>query len=117
MSTSAVASSCFASETGTLFTIPCEGIFNIHPKVRRTALVAVDSFEHVTRLLSFVERELAAQLSAFEVMWREFYEITTSGGVPPVPRDWPFYVLIEALGARRMEDSDRFEGVLAAALQ
>ncbi len=27
---------------GTLFTIPCERIFNTHPKVRRTALVGVD---------------------------------------------------------------------------
>jgi acyl-CoA synthetase (AMP-forming)/AMP-acid ligase II len=25
----------------TLFTIPCEGVFNVHPKVRRTALVGV----------------------------------------------------------------------------
>ena len=28
---------------GTLFTIPCEGIFNTHPKVFRTALVGVDN--------------------------------------------------------------------------
>ena len=27
--------------SGTLFTIPCEGVFNIHPKVARTALVGV----------------------------------------------------------------------------
>lgn len=30
------------TETGTLFTIPCEGIFNTHPKVFRTALVGVN---------------------------------------------------------------------------
>ena len=27
--------------SGTLFTIPCEGVFNVHPKVARTALVGV----------------------------------------------------------------------------
>ncbi len=31
------------TEKGTLFTIPCEAIFNTHPKVKRSALVGVGS--------------------------------------------------------------------------
>lgn len=30
------------TEDGTLFTVPCEGVFNTHPQVFRTALVGVD---------------------------------------------------------------------------
>jgi acyl-coenzyme A synthetase/AMP-(fatty) acid ligase len=29
------------TEKGTLFTIPCEAVFNVHPSVRRSALVGV----------------------------------------------------------------------------
>jgi len=87
------------------------------PRSHDTALVAVDSFEKLTELLSFVEKELGPQLSAFEVMWREFYEVTTDPPVPPVPQGWDYYVLIEALGARRSEDTERFEEVLAKAAE
>lgn len=34
---------------GTLFTIPCEAVFNQHPKVNRTALVGVPSSRHAPR--------------------------------------------------------------------
>jgi acyl-CoA synthetase (AMP-forming)/AMP-acid ligase II len=39
------------AEFGTLFTIPCEGIFNQHPQVYRTALVGVGSAGNQTPVL------------------------------------------------------------------
>ncbi|MCA8960090.1 MAG: AMP-binding protein [Planctomycetes bacterium] len=39
------------TSAGTLFTIACEGIFNAHPRVRRTALVGVGSAPDATPVL------------------------------------------------------------------
>jgi acyl-coenzyme A synthetase/AMP-(fatty) acid ligase len=48
---------------GTLFTIPCEGVFNAHPAVYRTALVGVER-GGVTEPVLCVEREKDASLPA-----------------------------------------------------
>jgi acyl-CoA synthetase (AMP-forming)/AMP-acid ligase II len=45
---------------GTLFTIPCEGVFNTHPAVYRTALVGVER-DGVTLPVLCVEREKVAR--------------------------------------------------------
>ncbi|MEJ5359632.1 MAG: fatty acid CoA ligase family protein [Desulfobacterales bacterium] len=39
------------TSTGTLFTVPCEGIFNTHPLVRRSALVGVGPSGHQVPVL------------------------------------------------------------------
>ncbi|HVE14213.1 MAG TPA: fatty acid CoA ligase family protein [Elusimicrobiota bacterium] len=39
------------TEAGTLYTIPCEGVFNRHPKARRTALVGVGPAPRQTPVL------------------------------------------------------------------
>jgi acyl-coenzyme A synthetase/AMP-(fatty) acid ligase len=44
---------------GTLYTIPCEGVFNAHPAVYRTALVGVPC-NGVTKPVLCVEREKGA---------------------------------------------------------
>jgi olefin beta-lactone synthetase len=44
------------ADQGTLFTIPCEGVFNAHPAVLRTALVGVKQAERVEPVL-IVERD------------------------------------------------------------
>jgi acyl-coenzyme A synthetase/AMP-(fatty) acid ligase len=43
------------TDHGTLFTIPCEAVFNTHPAVRRSALVGVARSGHVEPVLC-VER-------------------------------------------------------------
>jgi len=87
------------------------------PRSHNTALLAVENFEYVASLLAFAERELGGQLSAFELMWRNFYEVTTQDVPAPLATGWPYYVLVEALGPRLREDSDRFEEVLAEAAE
>lgn len=81
------------------------------------ALVSVTSFADVLRLLKAVDRGLGGSLSAFEVMWREFYQIVTTPpatNTAPLPDGAPYYVLIESLGGDEATDRQRFEAVLAA---
>ncbi len=89
------------------------------PRSFNTALVACKDFETVIKLLGHVDAHLAGQLGAFEVMWPEFYEVTTT---PPAPQDPPLpyghavYVLLESLGAEPEADANRLEQTLADAL-
>ncbi|MBI3676194.1 MAG: FAD-binding oxidoreductase [Proteobacteria bacterium] len=90
------------------------------PKSQNMAFLAVDDFAHLVRILRNVESGLGGTLSAFEVMWDDFYSLVTTPpaqGRPPVPHGHPFYVLIEALGGGQDDDAARFEGVLSAELE
>jgi acyl-CoA synthetase (AMP-forming)/AMP-acid ligase II len=62
---------------GTLFTISCEGVFNVHPCVRRTALVGVER-NGVTRPVLCVERETPAALVSEEALRRELLALGAS---------------------------------------
>ncbi|MEE2778700.1 MAG: FAD-binding oxidoreductase [Acidobacteriota bacterium] len=90
------------------------------PRSHNAAMVAVDSFDDVTRLLTIVDGGLGGNLSAFEVMWEDFYRLTTSEPAksrPPLEYGHPFYVLVEALGSDQESDSERFESVLGEAME
>lgn len=83
------------------------------------ALLAVERFEALAPLIRTLESDLAGTLSAFEVMWPEFYDLVTTppaAGRPILPRGRAFYVLIEALGADAETDAARFIQVLGQAL-
>lgn len=83
---------------------------------QNAALISIAAFSDVLKLLKRVDGQLGGGLSAFEVMWRDFYDCVTEpdGGVPaPLPRGVPYYVLIEALGGDMESDSQRFEAMLA----
>ncbi len=84
----------------------------------QAALVALTSFGDVTRLLNQCQRELAGTLSAFEVMWNIYYHAATAPGGhrPPLERDYPFYVLLQAEGADLAADAERFEAMLEQAM-
>ncbi len=88
------------------------------PGSHDVALVALPGFAAVVGLLRIVDRGLGGQLSAFEVMWHDHYRLVTTPpaqGTPPVPHGHPFYVLVEAHGARPEGDSARFLEALAEA--
>ena len=68
---------------------------------RQMALVAVENFDQAKQLLRHVDRGLNGQLSAFEVLWSDFYRLVTSPPAlnpPPLPHGFGFYVLLEAQG-------------------
>jgi FAD/FMN-containing dehydrogenase len=90
------------------------------PVSQDAAFVAVDAFDKLPVLLRTLEASLGGGLSAFEVMWPEFYELVTTEpakGTPPLPHGHPFYALIETLGGDQDADSARFETVLGQALE
>ncbi|MFU8816359.1 MAG: FAD-binding oxidoreductase [Pseudomonadales bacterium] len=72
------------------------------PKHQSTLFVAVDSFAKLPAFLKHMDSALGGTLSAFEVMWNDFYTLVTTAPArnqPPIPQEHPYYVLVEAMGA------------------
>ena len=84
------------------------------PTSSNTALVALDSFDQVTSLLKTMSHAMAGTLSAFEIMWGDYFQTVTEPGrvKPPMERDYPFYILLETRGNNQQDDTERFEKVL-----
>ena len=108
----------FIGTEGTLG-IVTRAVLRIFPRPgsETLALVAVQEFDYLPALLNRMDRSLGGTLSAFEVMWKEFYDLVTGEGGhnAPIATGRPFYVLIEALGSDPEADSERFETALLSA--
>jgi FAD/FMN-containing dehydrogenase len=90
------------------------------PVTRNMAFVGVDDFDHLARFLRHMDRSLGGTLSAFEVMWQDFYRLVTTPpakGNPPIARDYPFYVLVESQGADSELDTQRFNSAMESAYE
>ncbi|HXW09261.1 MAG TPA: FAD-binding oxidoreductase [Steroidobacteraceae bacterium] len=90
------------------------------PRSTQTALVACDRFGAVTQLLKHVDAALGGGLSAFELMWNEFYRLVTTPpakGSPPLSQDHPYFVLVESSGGDAARDRAQFEDAMAAAIE
>ena len=88
------------------------------PRSQDTLFVAVDAFEKLPALLKLMDSRLGGALSAFEVMWRNFYELVTTPPAkqrPPLASNAPYYALIEAMGGDAQADGARAEAALQAA--
>jgi FAD/FMN-containing dehydrogenase len=62
------------------------------PATRSTALLAVDAFAQVAALLHQLQRDLGGALASFEVMWNDYYRLTTTPPAPtrpPLPQHSP----------------------------
>jgi FAD/FMN-containing dehydrogenase len=83
------------------------------------ALVALDSFSNVAQLLKNAEKQLGGTLSAYEVMWGEYFDAVTAAGGhrAPMPRHYPFYIILEANGANIDADKKQFMTVLEEAME
>jgi FAD/FMN-containing dehydrogenase len=111
----------FIGTEGTLGVVT-RAVLRLRPKPgsHAVALVAVDRFDLLPRLLRHVERRLAGMLSAFEVMWADFYQLVTTPpakGRAPLAHGHPYYVLIEQLGGDETADMVQFERVLGEAIE
>ena len=90
------------------------------PASQDTAWVAVESFDKVTSFLAHMDKALGGTLSAFEVLWQDFYRLVTTPpakSAAPLGRDHAFYVLVEGLGGNQQRDSERFEAALTSAFE
>ncbi len=84
------------------------------PCSRDTAMVAVQGFGDICQLLSMAQSRLDARLSAFEVMWGDYYRTVTEPGWhrPPLDRDYPFYAIVESRGVDPGPDHSSFMNLL-----
>ncbi|MGH6887593.1 MAG: FAD-binding oxidoreductase [Rhizomicrobium sp.] len=90
------------------------------PASHAVALAAADRFDALPRFLRLAERRLGGALSAFEVMWDDFYRLVTTTpakGRAPLPHGHSHYVLVEALGGDEAADLAQFEQLLGEALE
>ncbi|MFC1695454.1 FAD-binding oxidoreductase [Pseudomonadota bacterium] len=88
------------------------------PRSQNTAFVALDSFEKLGRFLQTMDSALGGTLSAFEVMWNDFYSLIIGDGKKhgsPLDLSYPFYVLLESSGGDEEDDGKRFENALQEA--
>ena len=109
----------FIGSEGTLGIIT-RAVLRLHPRPRSqcTAFCAVPGFDAVLALLRHAKESLGGSLSAFEMMWPDFYTMMTTEvpGMPrPLPQGSSGYVLIESLGGDEGDDRSRFERMLASA--
>ena len=83
-----------------------------------TALLGLENFDQAICLLRLSQSQLGGQMTSFEVLWNSYYRLTTTPpahNTPPLRQDYPYYVLLESLGADAIEDQARFERLLNAA--
>jgi len=89
------------------------------PRSQNTALVAIDDFDSLGRFLTAMDSALGGTLSAFEVMWNDFYTLIVGNGEKhgtPLDTSHAFYVLVESTGGNEEGDKLRFDSALEDAL-
>ena len=110
----------FIGAEGTLGIITAV-VLRLFPKPRSncTGICAVDDYPAVLELLKRARSGFGATLSAFEVMWPDFYRLGTValGRKPPLEIGHGAYVLIETLGTDPEGDQARYEAVMGEAIE
>ena len=98
------------------------------PRSRNTALVGIEDFEKLTAFLGAMDASLGGTLSAFEVMWNDFWRVVVVEPVPgaqpgpsrhhpPLDETHRFYVLVESTGGNEAADGQHFEEALQEAFE
>ena len=110
----------FIGSEGTLGVVT-RAVLRLYPQPasRQDALVAMTSVDNVIGFLGKLQREIAGNLSAFEIMWGSYYRAVTgeNGHRPPLSRDYPFYVVFTTEGSDPDADAACFERVLERAFE
>jgi FAD/FMN-containing dehydrogenase len=110
----------FIGSEGTLGLVT-RAVLRLHPRplTTSTALLAVDDFNGVTRLLSLCGSRLGPMLTSFEVMWASHYQtvaIDSGRHQPPLPGGHAYYVIVEASGMEAGRDEAFFTALMEETL-
>ena len=108
----------FIGSEGTLGVIT-RAVLRLQPQPGCTmaALCGIDDYDSVVRLLGAARNGLGPLLSAFEVMWPDYWHAATervAGIRKPVAGQHAFYVLVEAQGLDEALDGQRFQNWMEA---
>lgn len=89
------------------------------PTSQCVAFCATDSYADGLALLALLRARGGDALSAFEMMWSDFYREVLAAQPslrPPLPVGSPYYILVETLGFDSARDSERLEEILGEAI-
>lgn len=95
----------------------------LRPASQNTALCALADYAAASRLLRLARERLGPALSAFEVMWPEFYELALAHaarqgrGAEPLSPGHGLYLLVESSGFEPDKDADQFTALIEAAVE
>lgn len=90
------------------------------PSSRNAAYIGLNEYDKVVAFLKYMDGNLAGKLSGFELIWKNSYEQMTSVNDavrPPLPYDYEYFVLVEALGSHPQDDQAQFQILLENALE
>lgn len=84
------------------------------PRATSTALVALADFDAALRFLRHAQQSLSGQVSAFEIMWRDYLDTALAANRlrRPFAADHPVYVLTDMHCGQPGTDAQRFEAML-----
>ncbi len=113
----------FIGSEGTLG-IVTKAVLRLRPDTPtcNTALLAFDKFEQVTAVLSHLSATLNSQLNAFEIIWNDFYCLSTSDTTTdsvraPLSSNYAAYAIVESRGANAVADQKVFTEALEQAME
>ena len=90
------------------------------PKSRNSAFVACQEYAEVVRFLRYIDQGLGGGLSGFELLLKDTYRVLSSPPAivkPPIPYDYPYYILLESLGSEPKKDRQHLQGLLEKAIE
>lgn len=108
----------FIGSEGTLGVIT-RAVLRLFPRPTnsQTALCMVASYADALALLALARARSGSDLTAFELMWPDFYALSLrSGRRPPLPPADVLYVLVETMGVDETQNCEHFGAMVAEAL-
>lgn len=109
----------FIGSEGTLGVIT-RVVLRLFPKPERrySALLALDTFEQLTKILKRARGSLP-ELSSFEVMWKDYLQAAAAAldKTPPFNASFPLYILLETEGRNSPEEAAKIQDFLGELLE